>query len=144
MNGNGGWLVLVGRILLCSIFLMSGANKIFRWSSTAAYMKSEGMFAVPFFLLMAILFEVAGGLMVLLGFRGKLGAWLLIVFLIPTTLIFHDFWTLEGQEAQMQRIQFMKNLAILGGLCVVAAHGSGRYSLDARSTGPRRDEAPSR
>jgi putative oxidoreductase len=86
---------LAGRILLAQIFIASGLSKIGAWEQTAAYMASKHMPLVPFFLLMAILFEVGGGLSVALGYKARFGAAALIVFLIPATLIFHNFWTLE-------------------------------------------------
>jgi len=117
---------------------MSGANKLFRWSETADQMRAEGMVAVPFFLLMAVIFELGGGLSVLLGVKARLGALALIVFLVPVTLIFHDFWQYEGAEQQMQMIHFMKNLSILGGLTLVFAHGAGPWTLDSRAAHRRR------
>ena len=128
----------LGRLLLSAIFLMSGANKLFRWSETADQMRAEGMVAVPFFLLMAVIFELGGGLSVLLGVKARLGALALIVFLVPVTLIFHDFWQYEGAEQQMQMIHFMKNLSILGGLTLVFAHGAGPWTLDSRAAHRRR------
>jgi len=122
----------LGRLLLSAIFLMSGANKLFRWSETADQMRAEGMVAVPFFLLMAVIFELGGGLSVLLGVKARLGALALIVFLVPVTLIFHDFWQYQGQAQMQQMIHFMKNTAILGGLCILMAHGAGTLSFDAR------------
>lgn len=123
-----------GRLLLSLIFVMSGVHKIMAWSDTASRMEAEGMPLVPLLLAGAIVFEIGGGLSVMLGIRARLGAAALIVFLIPTTLIFHDFWTFEGQEQQLQMIHFMKNLAIMGGLFVVAAVGPGGCCLvDGRS-----------
>lgn len=122
----------IGRVLLSLIFLLSGFSKITGWDQTAAYMASKGMFAVPFFLTAAIVFEIAGGLSVLLGFKARLGAAALVVFLIPTTLIFHNFWAYEGMERQMQMIMFLKNLSIMGGLLVVVGQGAGACSLDRR------------
>lgn len=123
----------IGRFLLSLIFIMSGIGKLFDWSGTAAYMRSEGMVAVPFFLIMAVLFEVLGGLSLLLGFKARWGALALIVFLIPTTLIFHDFWTYgDPQMRQLQMINFMKNLSIMGGLFLVFSLGPGSLSLDAK------------
>ena len=124
---------LIGRILLSQIFLMSGIHKITAWDQTAASMTKEGMVAVPILLVGATVFEIAGGLSVLLGWRAKLGAFALIVFLIPTTLIFHDFWTYEGQQQQMQMAHFMKNLAIMGGLLVVLGYGAGCCSVDRKA-----------
>lgn len=119
-----------GRLLLSFIFLMSGYGKIVGWSGTAGYMAKAGMPAVPLFLVLAIVFELGGSLMLLLGFRARFGALMLILFLIPTTLIFHHFWSFPPAEKQMQTINFMKNLAIMGGLLMVIAHGSGPMSLD--------------
>ena len=125
---------VIGRILLSMIFVMSAVNKVLNWDKTIEKMTSEGMEFVPVLLLGAIAFEFFGGLSVALGCWARLGACMLIVFLIPTTLIFHDFWTYEGQQQQMQMINFMKNLAILGGLFLVLGRGAGSLSVDARSS----------
>lgn len=123
---------LSGRILLSAIFLMSGFGKITDFSGTTGYMASHGMPAVSFLLVMAILFELFGGLSVLTGFKARWGAVALIVFLIPATLIFHAFWAVEPDQVRMQTINFMKNLAIMGGLLQIVAHGAGAFSIDAR------------
>lgn len=123
-------LVLIGRILLSFIFLLSGFDKITGWSDTEAYMASKGMPFVPLFLGAAIVLELGGGVSVALGYRARLGALALVIFVIPTTLVFHDFWTLAGPERQLQTIMFLKNLSMLGGLLLVAAYGPGRFSLD--------------
>jgi putative oxidoreductase len=130
MSGWQRFLPLAGRFFLSLIFLLSGLGKIADWQGTAGYMASKGMPLVPFFLLGAIVLEVAGGLSLLLGYKARWGALLLLIFLIPATLIFHNFWALEGQERQLQMIMFLKNLAILGGILLVASWGSGPYSLD--------------
>ena len=115
---------LIGRILLALIFLMSGVSKIGDFAGTQAYMESYAMPATAVFLVGAIVFEVAGALMIMLGYYARVGAIALIVFLIPATLIFHmDF----GDRTQM--IMFMKNLSIMGGLLFVTAYGPGSYSL---------------
>jgi len=122
---------------------MSGFAKITDWSGTAAHMEKESMTAIPVFLTGAIVLEIGGALSVLVGCWARLGASALIVFLVPTTLIFHDFWTYDGPERLQQMIQFMKNLAIIGGLLMVAAFGPGGYSIDqrrrARETRPASD-----
>jgi putative oxidoreductase len=123
---------LVGRILLSAIFLMSGAQKLMNWEQTAQQMEGRGMVAVQLFLVGAVLFELGGGLSVLTGYWARLGALALIVFLIPTTFIFHNYWTYGGQEQMNQMAHFMKNLAILGGLFMVLGLGSGCCSLDRR------------
>ena len=103
---------------------------------------------VPLLLAGAIAFEILGGLSLLLGLYGRVGAVALIVYLIPTTLIFHNFWAADAAQQQNQMIHFMKNVAIMGGLFMVAALGTDGFSIDrwmnrARTTRPmrpRRDE----
>lgn len=123
--------LLLARVLLSGIFLMSGVMKVMNWSATAQHMTAEGMTAVPFFLGAAIAVEIGAGLAVLLGCWTRLGALALAMFLVPTTAIFHDFWTYQGQEMQNQMQHFSKNVTIIGGLLALAAAGAGRWSLDA-------------
>ncbi|MCL6506872.1 MAG: DoxX family protein [Bryobacteraceae bacterium] len=132
MNHLERFTPLAGRILLAQIFLASGLSKVGSWDQTAGYMASRGMPLVPLFLVLAILLEVGGGLSVLLGYKTRLGAALLIVFLVAATLIFHNFWTYPGPEQQIQMIMFMKNLAIMGGLALLVGRGAGPLSLDER------------
>jgi len=76
---------------------------------------------------------IAGGLSVLLGYRARIGAWLLVVFLVPVTLLMHNFWAVKDpMMAQMQITMFMKNLAMLGGALLISQFGAGPWSLDAR------------
>jgi putative oxidoreductase len=126
------WAGLAGRILLSHIFLFSGIHKIIDPSGTAAVMDQHGMVLIPFFLVGAIVLEVAGGLSLLLGCFARWGALLLVLFLIPTTLVFHSFWTVGPEEQQVQMIMFMKNLAIMGGLLMVMSCGPGALSIDAK------------
>jgi len=123
-------LTLLGRILLSLIFILSGIGKIGDWSGTASSMTAHGMSAVPLFLALAILVEIGGGLSVLLGFKARWGALALICFLIPATVIFHNFWTFTGAEQRMQMISFLKNLAIVGGLLLLVLRGAGRPCID--------------
>ena len=120
-----GLAPLIGRILIAQIFLASGFGKIMDFAGTQQYMASYGMPLTALLLFGAIVFELGGGLSLLLGYKARWGAIALIVFLIPTTLIFHT----EFAE-RMQQIQFMKNSAIIGGLLVLAQFGAGPLSLD--------------
>ena len=124
------FLPLMGRILLSLVFIMSGVHKIMDWGGTADYMAAEGIPLPSVFLAGAVVFELVGGVSVLVGLKTRVGALLLVIFLIPTTLIFHDFWSYEGMEQEMQMINFMKNLSIMGGLFVVMGLGPGPLSVD--------------
>ena len=117
-------LSLAARVLLSALFLMSGINKILNPADTQQYMASYGMPLTGLFLMGAIALELAGGLFVLLGYKARWGAIALIIFLIPATLIFHTNFA-----DQMQTIQFMKNLAILGGLLMIVQNGSGDIAI---------------
>jgi putative oxidoreductase len=118
-------LVVLGRILLVAIFLLSAFNKMTHWGQTVGYMSSMGMPAANFFLVMAILLELAGGISLLVDFKPRIGALLLVLFILPATLIFHRFWSeTDPMMRQNQFIHFMKNLSILGALLFVAGIGS--------------------
>jgi putative oxidoreductase len=117
---------LMGRILLSAIFLMSGLGKLTNFTGTQQYMANYGMPMTKFFLICAIILEIGGGLSTLLGYRAKWGALALVIFLIPATLIFHTRFS-----DQIQMIMFMKNLAIMGGLVLIATQGAGPLSIDA-------------
>lgn len=124
------WTVLVGRVFLGTIFLLSGINKLMQWEATQSQMEAEGLFAVPALLAIAAAVEILASLSVLTGTFARLGALALFVFLIPVTLVFHDFWTYEGSAREMQMINFLKNLSIMGGLLLLIGAGAGRVSVD--------------
>lgn len=115
---------LISRVLLSALFIMSGINKILNPVATQQYMASYGMPLTGLLLIAAIVIELAGGLSVLLGYKARWGAIALAIFMIPATLIFHTNFA-----DQMQTIQFMKNLAILGGLLMIIQYGSGAIAL---------------
>ncbi|MFT7541601.1 MAG: putative oxidoreductase [Gammaproteobacteria bacterium] len=117
---------LFARLLLSSVFLGSGLSKLASFGGTQEFMQSVGMPATGLLLWGAIAFELLGSLSVLFGFKARIGAALLLIFLIPATLIFH--FELGVQE---QMIQVMKNAAIGGGLLLVATYGPGPISIDA-------------
>ncbi|MGA6981042.1 MAG: DoxX family protein [Candidatus Sulfotelmatobacter sp.] len=124
-------VVLLGRLLFALIFIMSGPRHFM--SSTIAYAAAQGTplasIAVPFSGLLALL----GGLSILLGFRAKIGAWMIVLFLVGVTPMMHKFWAVsDPMMAQMQMIMFMKNLSMLGGALIITQFGSGPWSLDSR------------
>jgi putative oxidoreductase len=78
----------------------------------------------------SLIIEVLGGLAILVGLYTRLTAWVVFLYLIPTTFIFHNFWAEQGAERINNMIHFQKNLAIMGGLLVLAAFGAGSLSID--------------
>ena len=119
------FFILIGRILLVLIFLNSGIGKVGNFEGTAQYMAKFGMSNTTLFLLGAIVFELLGSITVILGYFTRFGALLLLIFLIPTTLIFHTNFV-----DPMQKINFMKNVSMFGGCFILLAAGAGRFSLD--------------
>ena len=127
----GGTVVVLGRFLFALIFLMAGANHFNK--QAIGYAASQGVplaaLAVPLSGVLAIF----GGLSILLGYRAKLGAWLIVVFLVPVTLMMHKFWAVQDpMMTQIQMILFMKNISMLGGALLISQFGAGPFSLDAR------------
>jgi putative oxidoreductase len=116
---------LCGRILLVLIFLSSGIDKIENFEGTAKFMAQYGMPYTSFFLFGAIVLELAGSVFVILGYYTRFGALLLLIFLIPTTIIFH---TNFGDPIQI--IMLMKNISMFGGCLLLLGMGPGRFSLD--------------
>lgn len=118
-------IAFIGRILLVQIFFMSGANKIFHFAETEAYMAQHGMPLTSILLTITIIFQIGGALLIFLGFYTRVGVVLLLAFIIPATFIFHtDF------SDQTQVILFMHNLSVMGGLLLLFANGPGNFSID--------------
>jgi putative oxidoreductase len=124
----------VGRFLLAFIFLFSGARKILGYQPTLAYMQSKGVFPavdiggyslVEVLLMATIVLEILGGLMLITGIGSRLAAVALAAFTIVAGALFHDFWTVTDATKYVGELNhFLKNLAIAGGLLVVATQPS--------------------
>ena len=128
-----GIVTVLGRLLLCTIFFMAAVgNKIPHFSQVAKVMESVGIPAPQLMLVGAIVFLIVGSVSVIVGYQARIGATLLLVFLVLATYYFHAFWKLEGQAQQDQMIQFMKNLSMMGAMLFIIANGSGPISLDAK------------
>jgi len=126
-------LALTGRILLALMFVLSGFSKLGNISGTAGYIASGGL---PFPSLLAVLvglLELLGGLGLALGFKARWAALALGVFTLLASVLFHKFWAAPPDQQMLQQLMFMKNLAVAGGMFVVATLGAGPLSLDNRS-----------
>ena len=126
---------LGGRLLLAAIFVISGVNKLNNFSGTAEFMSSAGWPAAEILLVLTIGIEIAGGLMIVLGWYTRQLAVILFLFMIPVTAVFHNPWgAVDPAQAQQQTIHFLKNLAIMGGLLHLYAFGPGHFSIEARKS----------
>ncbi len=123
-------LALVGRIAMASLFIWSGAGKIPGFGRTVAAIASKGL-PFPQFLAAATIFvELGLGLAIVIGWRTRIAAALTALWLIPTTIFFHNYWAAPAAQVMMQQINFMKNASIFGGMLLLIALGAGRYSVD--------------
>ena len=125
-----GAAVLVGRVFFSLIFVFAGLNHFSK--QTISFAASQGVpiasIAVPLSGVIAVL----GGLSILLGYRARIGAWLIVVFLIGVTPL-HNFWAVKDTMlAQIQMAMFMKNISMLGGALLISQFGAGPLSVDAR------------
>ena len=123
---------LVGRLLIAAIFIASGYGKIGGFEGTVAQIAGKGMPLPELAAAGAIAVELVGGILLVVGWHARLAATALFLFMIPTTLLFHNFWAFEAAQQTGQRIHFMKNLAIMGGILYVMAFGAGPLSVDER------------
>lgn len=123
------YIVLLGRALFSAIFIMAGFNHMVSPGGAAGHAAAHGVplanIAVPLSGAIALL----GGLSILLGYRAKWGASLIVLFLVPVTFMMHNFWAADPVQAQMQQVMFMKNISMLGAALFIAHFGSGPLSL---------------
>ncbi|HEY9864325.1 MAG TPA: DoxX family protein [Candidatus Obscuribacterales bacterium] len=123
------FIPLIGRTFLATIFIHAAINKIFDFADTQTMMTEKGLPFAGILLGGTIVFQILGGLSLVLGYKTRLGAWLLILFLIPATVIFHNFW-----DVPAEKIAFLKNLSIMGGLLMITYFGAGPVSVDEHIT----------
>lgn len=121
---------VLGRILLATIFLMSGIGKIGGFAGTAGYMASKGLPMVEVLLAITIVIEIGAALMLIVGFKARLGAAALFLWMIPVTFLFHNYWAMPADQQMIQQIMFMKNLGLMGGMLYIMAFGAGPLSID--------------
>lgn len=125
-------LALVGRVLLALMFITAGYSKLTNLDGTAGYIASGGL---PFPAVLAVgvgLLELVGGLALAAGFKARWAALALGLFTLLASVLFHQFWAVAPEQQMVQYLMFMKNLAVAGGMFVVAALGAGPLSVDNR------------
>ncbi len=125
-------LVFVGRLLLALLFLPAGLSKISGFAGTVGYIASKGMPMPTAAAVVAIIVEVVAPLALIAGFGTRWAALVLAGFTVVATFVFHNFWAMPAEQVMMQQLMFFKNIAVVGGLLILAAHGAGAWSVDAK------------
>jgi putative oxidoreductase len=125
-------MALVGRALIALLFIPAGFAKIGGFAGTVGYIASKGIPLAEVCAAIAIAAELGLGLLLLVGWQARWAALGLALFTLVITPIFHGFWAMPEAQQMMQKQAFFKNLAVAGGLLVIAAFGPGAFSLDGR------------
>lgn len=123
-------VVFLGRLLFVLIFAMAGLTHFMK--QTIGFAASQGVPMASVLVPASGIIALLGALSILVGYRARLGAWLIVIFLIGVTPM-HKFWGItDPMMQQMQMVMFMKNLAMLGGALLITQFGSGPWSIDSR------------
>jgi putative oxidoreductase len=123
-------LPLVARLLMAAIFVVFGVRKVLAFAGTVAYFTKLGFPAAEVFAVIAIVIEIGGGILLIIGWKTRWVAWLLALFTLIAMLMAHRYWEFDAPQYANQMTHFFKNVAIIGGLLMVAAFGPGSRSVD--------------
>ncbi len=122
------FLVLLGRIFYSVIFIISGIGHF--TAGAVQFAEAQNVPYAEFLVPLAGILAVLGGISILLGYKARLGAWMIVLFLIPVTLMMHNFWDVQDSDLKMvQQAMFLKNLSMLGGALLIAYWGAGPCSF---------------
>ena len=123
----------IGRVLFVLLFLPAGIGKITGFAGTVCYINSVGLPAPELATVVALLVEILGSLCLLAGYQTRIASIVLAVFTLVATFFFHNYWAAPADQAFVAQLLFFKNIAVVGGLLILAAQGAGAWSLDAKS-----------
>lgn len=125
-------LTLIGRVLIASLFIPAGFNKLMGFAGTVGYISSVGLPLPQVAAAIAIIVELGFGILLLVGYRVRLTGLVMAIFTIATAVFFHNYWAMVAEKVAMNQLNFYKNMAIAGGLFAFAAFGGGRFGIDKR------------
>ena len=124
--------LLIGRLLLGLYFILPGISKITGYAGTVEYMTAHNVPMISLSLPLTIVLQIGLGIALIIGFKGKIAAFVLAGLTLIINIYMHNFWGYEeGMERAHEMQNFIKNLAIMAGLLIVSAMGTGRFSLKA-------------
>ncbi len=129
-------LALLGRLLFVVMFLPAGIAKLTGFSGTVGYIASVGLPLPSLAAAVALLVEILGSLALLFGFGTRIAALVLALFTLVASFFFHAYWSVPADQTMVTQLLFFKNIAIVGGLLVLAGQGAGGWSLEARPAHP--------
>lgn len=129
-------LTLLGRLALAALFLPAGLSKISGFEGTVGYITSAGLPLASLAAVMAILVEIGGGLALITGLFTRPAALLLAAFTAMASVTFHAYWAVPAEQAFIQQLMFYKNVGVVGGLLILAAHGAGAWAIGAKQNQP--------
>jgi putative oxidoreductase len=121
---------LVGRVMLALMFIIAGFEKITGFDGTIGYMQAHNMPMTQVLAVIAIIIELGGGIMIAVGWKARWAAAAIFIFVLVILFVFHAFWAVPADQVQLQRIFFLKNLAVMGGMLYIIVYGSGPLSVD--------------
>ena len=120
----------LARAMLAATFIISAVRHLTHWSAALDEMAGDAMPRSSLLLIGSVAFRLAGGLSVLLGFRARFGAALLVMFIVPAAFLAHDFWVMPEARRTHETVEFLNNMAIAAGALLVMLNGAGPFSID--------------
>jgi putative oxidoreductase len=124
----------LARILITAIFVYSGISQLMHFNAMVHVLAASGIPLATIAAAISTLIDLVGSAMIIIGWKTKPAAAILFIYLIPVTVMFHNFWAAPPQMHDMQLLNFLKNLGIMGGLLILATRGAGASSVDARAS----------
>lgn len=125
-------LALAGRLLLAFLFVPAGIGKITGFAGTVGYIASVGLPMPTVGAIIALTVEIVGGVALIAGYGTRLAALVLALFTLAASFLFHAYWAVPADQQFVTQLLFNKNIAVVGGLLILAAWGAGAWSVDAR------------
>ncbi len=135
MDVLGRFGPLAGRILIALVFVVGGIEKLTGFQGTVAYIAGKGMPLPQVAAVAAMVVELGGSAMLVLGWKARWAAAALFLFSGLAAAMFHNFWALPPDQAANQMVHFLKNISMMGGLLYVMTYGSGPLSADGKASG---------
>jgi putative oxidoreductase len=133
MNKLEPLCLLAGRFLLGLYFILPGIQKITAFDKMTAYMQAHEVPLISILLPLTIVIQISLGLALIVGYKGKIAAFVLAGLTLVISIYMHNFWAMEEGATRAHEMQnFVKNMAIMAGLLIMSAQGSGKFSLDNR------------